>query len=79
MILTVGAIDNILGTAITVTQLPTEDNQGLERPIEFDSKLTSTNVTLPASYSNVTAVSIKDLCEVPHRTCTLKSLDGPMV
>ena len=87
-ILTVGAIDNIdhnpssttskgslHGTAITVTQLPTEDNQGLERPIEFDSKLTSTNVTLPASYSNVPVVSVKGLCEVPHRTCTFKSLD----
>ena len=30
---------------------------------------------MPASYSNVPAVSVKGLCEVPHRTCTFKSLD----
>ena len=61
------------GTAITVTQIPTEENQGLQRSIEFDSKLTSTNFILPASYTIVPAVSGKGSCDIPIRTPTFKS------
>ena len=71
-ILTIGALDNIdhnpsstmakgslHGTAISITQHPTEANPGTERPIKFNSQLKSDAITQPDDYSIVPAIHSK--------------------